>query len=144
MVGPVRWSMYKKRSSAQKNRFRELQISRKTNVAVDQRVEQNREKDLPSAAKKKKQQVSGVRLEFTARKIQKRANPVLELQLNWHQQLPDQKALIPMKKESKWHAEKVDALTAAVQQYLASWMSFSDQSSGFEDTDDERMDGVEE
>ena len=115
--------------------------------AIDQRVAQNREKDLVSATKKRKQQdaILGVRLDFTARKIQKRTNPVLELQLDWHQQLPGQKALIlPMKKDSKQHAEKVDALTAAVQRYLASGMSLPDQSSGFEDTDDEQMDGVEE
>ena len=117
---------------------RERERRRLEQEAVDQRVAQNREKDLVSAAKKRKQQdaISGVRLDFTARKIQKRTNPVLELQLDWHRQLPGQKALIlPMKKDSKRHAEKVDALTAAVQRYLASGMSLPDQSSGFEDTD---------
>ena len=125
---------------------RERERRRLEQEAVDQRVAQNREKGLVSAAKKRKQQdaISGVRLDFTARKIQKRTNPVLELQLDWHRQLPGQKALIPMKKYSKRHAEKVDALTAAVQRYLASGMSLQDQSSGFEDTNDEQMDGVEE
>ena len=97
---------------------RERERRRLEQEAVDQRVAPNREKDLVSAAKKRKQQdaISGVRLDFTARKIQKRTNPVLELQLDWHRQLPGQKALIlPMKKDSKRHAEKVDALTAAVQ-----------------------------
>ena len=79
-----------------------------------------------------------------ARKIQKRTNPVLELQLDWHRQFPGQKALIrTYGKDSKRHAEKVDALTATLQQYFVSGTPLPDKSSGFEDTDDEQMDGVE-
>ena len=73
-------------------------------------------------------------------KIQKRTNPVLEL-ARLAPTAPWPESPHTYVKGSKRHSEKVDA---AVQQYLAYGMPFLDQSSSFDDTDNEQMDGVEE